>query len=59
MDTITLGDIVQIVKVGDREKHLMNKVGRVMMIVDDTRCVVSFDDGNGAALDLTQVKKVG
>lgn len=58
MGAINVSDKVQIVKTNPGEEHLLNKIGRVMLIVDGERCVVALPDGNGASVNIKQLKKL-
>lgn len=58
MNTIQPGDVVVIIKVEKDQQPLLNKVGRVVMITDDVNCFVTFNDGKGAAVNISQLRKV-
>jgi hypothetical protein len=58
MPQINVSDVVEIVKAGPSEQHVLHKVGRVMMIVDGTKAFVTFSDGGGASVTVDQLRKV-
>jgi len=58
MEPINASDKVQIVKVNAGQEKLLNKIGRVMLITDDVNCVVSFPDGSGASVHVSQLKRL-
>jgi hypothetical protein len=58
MAGVQVGDIVEIVNVRGDQQHLLHKVGRIMMIVDGRKCLLSFDDGTGATVTVDQLKSV-
>lgn len=57
MERVKIGDRVQIVEVAESEQHLLNKTGRVIVIVDGTNCVVSLDGGDTANILVSQLEK--
>lgn len=57
MPHININDRVEIVQANPKEQHLLNKVGRVILIADDTKAVVALEDGSGATVHINQLKK--
>ena len=58
MERIRISDRVQITEVAEGEENLLNKTGRVIVIVDGTNCVVSLDTGDSANILVSQLEKV-
>ena len=58
MERINISDRVQITEVAEGEQNLLNKTGRVIVIVDDTNCIVSLEGGDTANILVSQLKKV-
>ena len=58
MASIDVNDRVVIIQVGPNEQQLLNKKGRVLMISDGRICVIALDSGEGATVDISQLKKL-
>jgi hypothetical protein len=59
MAQVDVNDKVQIFHLNPNDdRNLLNKIGVVVLIVDDERCVIRLDDGNDATVDITQVKRI-
>lgn len=59
MAAINVTDRVRIAKVeSEAQRHLLNRVGIVVMIAGGTNCVVAFPDGSGASVTIDQLVKV-
>ena len=58
MERINISDRVQITEVAEGEQNLLNKTGRVIVIVDDTNCIVLLEGGDTANILVSQLKKV-
>jgi hypothetical protein len=57
MEQVGPMDKVQIIQVNPGEEQFLNKVGQVIIVVDDDKYLVSFSDGTSAAFRLEQLKK--
>jgi hypothetical protein len=55
---IDVMDRVRITKVKDTDKHLLNRVGIVLMITDGENCVVRFPDGASASVTADQLVRL-
>lgn len=56
MEPVGIMDRVQIVQVNPGEENFLNKVGQIIMVVDD-KYFVTFSDGSSATFSLQQLKK--
>ena len=53
-----MGKTVRIIDPPPDKPELLNKIGRIAMIVDDTKCVLMLEDGSGATVDIEQLQPV-
>ncbi|MEK7466635.1 MAG: hypothetical protein AAB074_04400 [Planctomycetota bacterium] len=58
MAGIDVGGMVKIVKVGAAEQHLLNRVGRLLVIADSVNCLLVFQDGTTAQVKIDQLQSV-
>ena len=58
MAAIEVGDFVEIIQGGAAEQHLLHRPARVMAILDGTTCILVFEDGSGATVNIGQLKKI-
>jgi len=57
MDSISVGQRVQIIQVSPKEQGILYKFGRVMMIADGVKCVVALEEGGAASVNMNQLKR--
>jgi hypothetical protein len=50
-------DRVQIIQANPGEENFLNMVGQVVMIVDEDRYLVAFENGSSAAFGLEQLRR--
>lgn len=53
-----MGKPVRIIDPPSDQPELLNKIGKVAMIVDGTKCLLQFDDGSGITINADQLQPV-